>query len=271
MACRPRHPDFPDRRGQMRRRLPAPALLRRGADGGASSSSPRPPRSPPAATPKRSSASSSRTTSPRGGSSSAVTASCRSSTGRATSIQTARRAPHARPSPSGLAAAAAASPGVHGTCGGFSPLAERGVEDRHRPLPTGREHREQRRGCDHVGLAGSGSRRGRAVAARRPAVQPSPVDELRRTLLHDESPVRQLRVRHEMQQPAARGRVDPLGVQLRVDRVRPVLPGVQLEPAGGEGAVILAPAESTGAVACCECSRLVEEEELGEPAGLQKR
>src|SRR3954469_3382706 len=50
-----------------------------------------------------------------------------------------------------------------------------------------------------------------------------------------------------------------------------MLAPVQLAPARGERAVVLAPAQGAGAVARCERRRLVEEEELGEPAGLQQR
>jgi hypothetical protein len=57
----------------------------------------------------------------------------------------------------------------------------------------------------------------------------------------------------------------PLGLQPLVNRVRTRLAD-QLE----EAVVVLAPAQRTRAVARSERCRLVEEEELGEPPGLQQ-
>ena len=70
---------------------------------------------------------------------------------------------------------------------------------------------------------------------------------------------------------AARGRVDALGVQLRVDRVGSDLAGVQPGPQRGEAVVVAAATEGAGTVPGGERRHLVEEEELGEEPGLHER
>ena len=64
--------------------------------------------------------------------------------------------------------------------------------------------------------------------------------------------------------------VDALGVQLRVDRVRSDLAGWTCARSA-EAVVVLAPAERARAMTGGERGRLVEEEELGEAAGLEQR
>jgi hypothetical protein len=64
--------------------------------------------------------------------------------------------------------------------------------------------------------------------------------------------------------------LDALGVQPRVDSVGAALAVVQLLPDGEEAVVVLAPAQRARPVTCREGGRLVEEEELGEAAGLQQ-
>jgi NAD(P)H dehydrogenase (quinone) len=64
---------------------------------------------------------------------------------------------------------------------------------------------------------------------------------------------------------------DALAVELCVDRVRPGLPWVQLVPDPAEAGVVRVATQPAGAVTRGECGRLVEEEQLGEAAGLQQR
>ena len=73
-----------------------------------------------------------------------------------------------------------------------------------------------------------------------------------------------------MQPPFAR-RVDSLAMELRVHRVRPDLPRMQLAPQHPEPVVVLTTAERARAVTGGERGRLVEEEELCELAGLKER
>src|SRR4051794_7209881 len=65
--------------------------------------------------------------------------------------------------------------------------------------------------------------------------------------------------------------LDPLRVQPLVDCVGTGRPAVQLAPAREEAVVVLAAAERARAMAGCERGRLVEEEQLREPPGLQER
>src|SRR5207247_1510618 len=69
----------------------------------------------------------------------------------------------------------------------------------------------------------------------------------------------------------SRGRIDSLAVELLVDRVGSCLTGVEQAPDRAEAVVILPAAERAGPVSGGERRRLVEEEELGEPAGLHQR
>ena len=69
----------------------------------------------------------------------------------------------------------------------------------------------------------------------------------------------------------ARHGVDALTVQLRVDRVRADLTGMDRAPDLAEAVVVGAPAERTRAMTGGEGGRLVEEEELGEAARLEQR
>jgi hypothetical protein len=98
------------------------------------------------------------------------------------------------------------------------------------------------------------------VAARAPLQEPGAGDEPRVAAAQDERAVGQLAERGLAIGPEA------LLVQAGVDRVRTRLADELEEPP-----VVLAPAERTRPVAGGECRRLVEKEELREPAGLQQR
>src|SRR4029077_6109653 len=65
--------------------------------------------------------------------------------------------------------------------------------------------------------------------------------------------------------------VDALGVQPGVDRIGAQPARVQVAPELSESLVVRVPAERARTMPCGERRRLVEEEELGELAGLQQR
>ena len=64
--------------------------------------------------------------------------------------------------------------------------------------------------------------------------------------------------------------LESLLVELGVDRIGARLPGMKLAPELAEANVVLAPAERTRAMSGGESRRLVEEEELREPARLKQ-
>ena len=74
-----------------------------------------------------------------------------------------------------------------------------------------------------------------------------------------------------MHEPVSCSRVDALAVELRVDRVRPHPLVVGSLPRLGEPDVVLAATQRTRPMPGGESRRLVQEEELREPAGLQQR
>ena len=65
--------------------------------------------------------------------------------------------------------------------------------------------------------------------------------------------------------------VDPLGMELEIDRVRTDRIAVTLSPDVTEADVVLATTEGTRTVTRGERGRLVQEEELGELARLEQR
>jgi hypothetical protein len=109
------------------------------------------------------------------------------------------------------------------------------------------------------------------VAGGTPAQQLRAEYEPGRALPQDEGTVWKLIERCLVVSLGARAGLGALGVELCVDCVGSELPGVKLAPDRGEAGVVFAAAERTGAMAGGECSRLVEEEQLGEASGLQQR
>ncbi len=65
--------------------------------------------------------------------------------------------------------------------------------------------------------------------------------------------------------------VEALVVELGIDRVRPVAAGMQLVPQRREPVIVLAPAQRTRTVTGGKRGRLVEEEQLREPARRHQR
>ena len=117
----------------------------------------------------------------------------------------------------------------------------------------------------------SGSSEAFRVAGRRPSQQLGTEHEERHAGAQDERAVGEVRQGGVVEEVGARPRLDPLGVELRVDRVGADLIRVELAPDLAEPDVVLAAAERARAVPGRERRRLVEEEQLGEPAGLQQR
>jgi hypothetical protein len=94
---------------------------------------------------------------------------------------------------------------------------------------------------------------------------------VRRSALEDERAVGQRVDRCVVKAMPPRSRVDPLALQLRVDRVGSVLIGMLLDPDLDEVVVVLPPAKSARTMPGGEGGRLVQKEELGEAARLQQR
>jgi hypothetical protein len=94
---------------------------------------------------------------------------------------------------------------------------------------------------------------------------------VRLAAVEHEAPVRQVVERGDVAPLSVGLRIDALFVQAGVDDVGGRLAGMRQLPQREEALVVLAPAERTGTVSGCERGRLVEEEQLGEPAGLQER
>jgi hypothetical protein len=109
------------------------------------------------------------------------------------------------------------------------------------------------------------------VTRRGPAQHARADDEPRRTVAEDERAVGQVVDRRLVVALAARVWVDTLAVELGVDCVRARLVGVETAPDLGEARVVRVAAECAGPVPCGECCHLVEEEKLGELAGLEER
>ena len=108
------------------------------------------------------------------------------------------------------------------------------------------------------------------VARRCPAQHALAGHEVRILTVDDEGSVREPSDRRRVTSlPACRG-VNTLGVKLSVHRIGTDLRGVHRAPDRREADVVLAPAQGARAVARGERGRLVQEEQLGEAAGLQQ-
>ena len=109
------------------------------------------------------------------------------------------------------------------------------------------------------------------VAARCPAEKPSAADQPGLAILDDERSIGQVVVRRGVTTLTARRWIDTFAVQLLVDRVGTALAWMQRAPDPDEAVVVGSATERARAMSGCERGRLVEEEELGEAAGLQQR
>jgi hypothetical protein len=97
------------------------------------------------------------------------------------------------------------------------------------------------------------------------------VNQERLPFVQDERAVGQLVERRLVQTVRSRPRVDALLMELGVDRVGSDHAGMPLDPHGYEGPVVLATTKGARAMSGGERGRLVEEEQLGEAAGLHQR
>jgi hypothetical protein len=145
------------------------------------------------------------------------------------------------------------------------------VEARNGALRDATEDLDERGRRDDDGFSVRAAGAALAVAGRRPFEQLRAEHEERRTVLEREGSVGQLGERGFVEAVPARGRIDALVVELRVDRVRAHRSGMELSPGRAEADVVLAPAQRARPMTGGKGGRLVEEEELGELARLQER
>ena len=145
------------------------------------------------------------------------------------------------------------------------------MQQRDERTPASTQDLHQRRGRDEIGSARRRPGPALEVTARRPSEELGAGHEERRALPQDERAVGKLVERRLVQTMRARTRIDPLRVELRVDRVGADLVGMQLAPDLPEPHVVLAAAERARAMPRGERGRLIEEEQLGEAARLQQR
>jgi hypothetical protein len=145
------------------------------------------------------------------------------------------------------------------------------MQQRHERLPAGPEYGDQRRRRQHECMPSDGSRPALGIAAGRPPQQRAAEHQVRSRLEQDERPVRERVERRFMTELRCGTRNETLVLELGVDCVGAHLTGMQSAPEGGEANVVLAATEGAGAVSGGKRSRLVEEEELREAAGLQQR
>ena len=125
-------------------------------------------------------------------------------------------------------------------------------------------------GVTSVAVATARARDPGPVSLGPPPQQLGADDEVRRAVMEDEGAVGKLGVPGFVESVSAGRRLDPLRVEPLVDRIRADV-AVELAPERGEARVVLTAAESAGPMARGERSRLVQEEQLGELAGLQQR
>jgi hypothetical protein len=92
-----------------------------------------------------------------------------------------------------------------------------------------------------------------------------------RTFVQDERSVGKVGERGVVETLLARHRIDPLGMELRVNRVGADLAGMKFAPRRVEADVVLAAAEGARSMPCREGRGLIEEEQVGEAPGLQQR
>ncbi len=110
-----------------------------------------------------------------------------------------------------------------------------------------------------------------SITRRRPAQQACIHHEVRRIRVEHERAVRQIVHRRLVMSLAARGGVDALRMELGVDGVRACLVRMDRAPDLHEPHVVISPTECARAMAGGERGRLVQEEQLREPAGLHQR
>src|SRR5262245_58114421 len=145
------------------------------------------------------------------------------------------------------------------------------MEQQDRTFPVPAEELDERRRCDQERRRSSRSRPRVGVAAGRPAEQRVGEHEARLATVQHEGAIREALESDTMQPPPTRARADPLDVELGVDRVRALLVAVELTPEIAEAPVVRTAAERARTVSRRERSRLAEDEQPGEAAGLQER
>ena len=144
------------------------------------------------------------------------------------------------------------------------------MQQRNHRLPAGAKDPDERRRRDHERTLPSRPAATVDVTGRRPAKQLTPENEARPPVLEDERTVGKVVERRLVMELPARVGVHALGVELRVDRVGPILPTMKLAPDREEPNVVLPPTERARPVPGGERGRFIEKEQLGERAGLHQ-
>ena len=108
------------------------------------------------------------------------------------------------------------------------------------------------------------------VASRRPPSEMVAEHHVRGGVQEDERAVREPVGGSHVVSLSARDGVEALDMELAIDRVGAPLAGMQLFPDLGETDVVLATAQRARAMPRRERGRLIEEEQLGVPAGLHQ-
>jgi hypothetical protein len=142
------------------------------------------------------------------------------------------------------------------------------VEERHDWRPAGSEDLDERWRCDRESRLGRTPGR-LAVAGRRPTQERVVEDEPRVAVSEHERAVGKTDERDAVKAAGSRLGVEPFGVEPHVDRVGAAVGGVEVAPDRGQPVVVGAAAERARPMAGRKRGRVVEEEQLGEPARLQ--
>ena len=145
------------------------------------------------------------------------------------------------------------------------------MHEGHGRAPARAENGDERRRCDHHHPLTPWSRLAIRVPARGPSQKASSEHELGHVVVEHERSVGKLVDRCFMPKLPVRSLVDTLRVKLCVNRISSDLIRMKPAPDRDQAVVVLAPAERARAMPGRESRRLVEEEELREPAGLEQR
>ena len=143
------------------------------------------------------------------------------------------------------------------------------MQKRDERIPARAQHRDQQRRRDHDSPP-LGPRPRRDIAVRRPPQQPVAAHKPWLSGVEHERAVGEVAKRRRVAPLGACRQVEALGVQPRVHLVggRPAAAGTRADVQ--EAVVVGSPAEGAGAVAGGKRGRLVEKEQLGEPARPQQ-
>ena len=137
-------------------------------------------------------------------------------------------------------------------------------------LPGRVQDGNQRLGCQHVDRV-RGPGRSICVPRGRPTKELGSNHDPRSRISQHERTIGQIRHGRPIKPAAPSVGCQPLGMELHIHRVGADMSTMKLQPERLEANVVLTTAERTRPMAGGERGRLVEEEELCEPAGLEER